>query len=281
MSCLYKIKESFPSLTVTDRKIADYILMNQDAVIEKSAQELSLDSETSSAAWIRFAKKIGYKGLTAMKMDLAKENEFNQEDDLFNAVINEKDSIDSLVKKVRFLSERTLSETYQLLNTKLLAEAIQFILHADNIYLAGIGGSGIICTDLMHKLSRINKNVIYHEDMHVLLSRMAHCQSNDVLIAISYSGKTKTVNQAAQYMKNKNIPIIAITQFNIKTPLVKLATVPLYLPIEEKELRLGAIASRNASLILTDLLYYGVAKENLEKTKESLIQTRELIKMIG
>lgn len=275
MSCLFKIKGAGALFTSTEQRIAEYILQNPEKVVEGSAQELARESDTSPAAWIRFSKKLGYKGLPALKMDLAKDDKEN--DDLYHVLIEEKDSIETMVRKVQKISRNTLEQTYKLLNTDELNAAIQYLLQASNIYLVGIGGSGVVCTDMMQKLTRLHRSVIYHEDAHVLLARIAHITPEDVLVAISYSGETNLVNAAVKYAKNNGTPVIAITQYNVRSTLAKEADVKLYMPLEEKELRLGAILSRNASLVLTDLIYYGIAKENVEQTKQDLVKTRELL----
>lgn len=275
MSCLFKIKEAGALFTSTEQRIAEYILQNPEKVVEGSAQELARESDTSPAAWIRFSKKLGYKGLPALKMDLAKDDKEN--DDLYHVLIEEKDSIETMVRKVQKISRNTLEQTYKLLNTDELNASIQYLLQASNIYLVGIGGSGVVCTDMMQKLTRLHRSVIYHEDAHVLLARIAHITPEDVLVAISYSGETNLVNAAVKYAKKNGTPVIAITQYNVRSTLAKEADVKLYMPLEEKELRLGAILSRNASLILTDLIYYGIAKENVEQTKQDLVKTRELL----
>lgn len=280
MSCLYKIKEAYPTFTETERRIADYIQKNHSKVLEMSSQKLGEDTGTSAAALIRFAQKLGYKGITAMKVDLAKDDT-DESDELFNVLIREKDSLDVVVKKVQIIAEKNIQETYKLLNMSELKRAIRMIRKAKTIYLIGVGGSGIICMDFMHKLTRINRNVIYHEDVDFLLSRLAHIDSEDILIAISYSGKTKTVNLAADYAQSRGACVLAITQYNVKSPLSKKSDIALYTPIEEKELRLGAISSRNAAFVLTDLIYYGIAKENLVETQEDLKKTLELTHIIN
>lgn len=275
MSCIYKIKEAQSSFTSTEKIIADYILDNHNEVIEKSAQELGIITGTSAAAWIRFAQRLGYKGLTAMKVDIAKNPE--EEDELFDFIIEEEDSMDVMIKKVHQMSINHINKTYKLLNMESLQNAIDYIAKANKIYLTGIGGSGIVCLDLLQKFTRINKDVIYHEDPHVLMARMAHMRPDDVLIAISYSGETQLVNASVAHAKRVDTPVIAITQYNIRSTLSSLANVTLYTPVVEKELRLGAIASRNSALSLIDLLYYGVAKLEFKKSKENLIKTRNLI----
>lgn len=275
MSCIYKIKQSSSSFTATEKRIAEYILNNREQALEFTAQKLAEETDTSAAALIRFAQKLGYMGITAMKLDLAKDED--ESDELFNILIEENDSIELMVKKVQKISERNIQQTYKLLNITNLNNAIDKVKQAKNIYLIGIGGSGIVCMDFMQKLTRINRNVIYHEDFDVLLARLAHIDKEDILIAISYSGETQMVNLAVDYAKEKYVSVIAITQYNVKSTLSKNADIKLYTPIEEKELRLGAISSRNSALVLTDLIYYGIAKENFNETKSDLTKTRSLI----
>ena len=72
MSCIYKIKEATSSFTSTEKRIAEYILEHRTETIEASVQQLAEVTDTSAAAWIRFSQKLGYKGLTALKVDLVK-----------------------------------------------------------------------------------------------------------------------------------------------------------------------------------------------------------------
>lgn len=279
MSCITKIKEASIAFTETEKKVADYILENPKEVSSKSVNYLAKKSNTSAAAWIRFSKRIGYSGITDLKIDLAKDSQ--SYDQLFNSIIEQNDTIEELIAKTQVNSTNILNQTYKLLNPISLEKAIQAILDAENIFLIGIGGSGIVCLDMMQKLIRLNKNVIYYEDPHVLMARLAHIKTDDVLLAISYSGETKIVNDAVDYAKRQKTQVIAITQYNTRSTLSKLSDIKLYTPIEEQDLRLGAISSRNSAFILSDLLYYGIAKDKLNLTKEYLIRTRNLLHKIN
>lgn len=275
MSCVFKIKEASASLTTTEQKIADYILENREETIHASAQMLASSIQTSAAALIRFSQKLGYKGFTALKVDLAQDADEQSEN--FDELIKEEDSVEMLLKKAQFTNLRTMNETYKLINIANMEKAMETIATANTVYLFGVGGSGVVCNDFMHKMTRINRNVVYHEDPHILVARCAHIHKEDAVLAISYSGETDSVNIGVKFAKEVGAKTIAITQFNAKSQLSKLADIVLHVPTEEKELRLGAIASRTSSLILTDLLYLGVAKQNLDQTMEDLRKTRSLI----
>ncbi|MCH3973332.1 MAG: MurR/RpiR family transcriptional regulator [Oscillospiraceae bacterium] len=277
MSCVYKIRTGMGSYTSTEKKIADYILQNKNEVIQNSVQTLGERIGVSASAVIRFSHKIGYKGFTALKVDLARDSSKEVLD--FDDVIKENDSMDVVVQKSKNLSSMLLEQTYRLINFESLEKAVNILLNCDTVYLFGISGSGIVCMDFMEKLSRINRRAVYHSDFHNQLAAEAHITSKDAALAISYGGRTHDVNTAVKYAKEHGAATIAITQFS-KTPLCKLADINLYIPTTERELRLGAIASRNASLAITDLLYLGLAKENISLTKEYLVKTKEIINQI-
>ncbi len=275
MSCIYKIREGMASYTDTEKKLAGYILQNTNEVTLSSAQILGERVGVSAAAVIRFSHKLGYQGFTALKVDLARDST----DDItnFDDMINERDLMEVVVKKAENLNSMLQDQAYRLLNVESLEKAVAAILNSRKIYLFGVSGSGIVCMDLMEKLSRINRYAIYHSDFHDQLASAAYITERDAAIAVSYSGKTHEVNTAMKFAKEKGAATIAITQFR-KSTLTKFADILLYIPTTERELRLGAIASRNASLIITDLLYMGVAKNNIEMTKDCLVKTKEIIK---
>jgi DNA-binding MurR/RpiR family transcriptional regulator len=274
MSCVYKIREGMASYTETEKKLADYMLQNRNETTLSSAQTLGQKAGVSAAAIIRFSHKLGYKGFTALKVDLARDstNEVMNFDDM----IQEQDSMAVVVKKAENLNTMLQNQAYRLLNMEDLERAVQALLKCRTVYLFGISGSGIVCMDFMEKLSRINRSVVYHNDFHDQLAAAAHMTKHDVALAVSYGGKTHEVNTAMKFAREVGATTIAITQFR-KTPLSKLADILLYIPTTERELRLGAIASRNASLIVTDLLYLGLAKDNIELTKKCLVKTKDVI----
>ena len=148
MSCLFKIKEAGALFTSTEQRIAEYILQNPEKVVEGSAQELARESDTSPAAWIRFSKKLGYKGLPALKMDLAKDDKEN--DDLYHVLIEEKDSIETMVRKVQKISRNTLEQTYKLLNTDELSKLSFWLLSSDAVSLFSIAA---ICSSIFRIVS--------------------------------------------------------------------------------------------------------------------------------
>ena len=278
MSVLYKIKSSISAFTDTEYVIADFILKNRQLVLDSNAKELGDVTKTSASAWVRFAKKMGYKGLPAFKVELAKENEEASVEDEIETFLNPNDSLQLLLKKTENMVNQNIKETFNLIDYYELEKAIEVINNAKTIYLLGVGGSSVVCLDFYHKMTRIHQNIIYDRDLHTLMARIAQLEKDDVVIVVSYSGETESINTVVKNAKKIGAKIIGVTKFNLKSTLSNLSDIKLFVPIEEKEIRLGSITSRNSLLIITDLLYYGIAKIDFNSTKDLLVRTRNFIK---
>lgn len=278
MSCLYIIKQSFNNFTESEKKIADYILGNKDEVVNLSAQDLADRVEGSAAGIIRFSKKLGFKGFTNLKVELAKDSKESNFD--FTEMIKEDDDTKVMVKKAITANIATMEKTESLINYDSLSEAIEILENAKNIYLYGIGASGLVALDFQYKLLRIKKKVIYNLDAHVQLTTAPIMDEDDVAVGISYSGETKEVTLAINKAKEIGAKTIAITKYGNNSTLSKSADISLNIPNEEKEFRLGAIASRMSALTLTDLLYLGIVKSDIDDSKGYLKETRKLIEKL-
>ena len=275
MNAYLRIKEYNDSYTATENLIAEYILEND--ILHDSAQALGEKTNTSAAAIISFSKKIGFKGFSDLKMNLAQSTkEEKQEVDL---IFEPEDNISTLVEKGCRLNMNTVLKTYQLINIDTLEASIDLLNNASTIYLFGVGGSSVIGLDIYQKLMRIGKKVIYSADLHVQMTFAQSMDQNDAALIISYSGSTTGLVDVARVLHEKQIPVISITQIN-SNPISKLSTYSLKVPSEEKALRIGAVSSRISSFVITDLLYYGVFKKNFEEHKKNLIDSKDNVSIL-
>ena len=135
MSVLYKIKSSINAFTDTEYVIADFILKNRQLVLDSNAKELGDVTKTSASAWVRFAKKMGYKGLPAFKVELAKESEVASVEDEIETFLNPNDSLQLLLKKTENMVTQNIKETFNLIDYHELEKAIELINSAKTIYL--------------------------------------------------------------------------------------------------------------------------------------------------
>lgn len=279
MNGFVRIREFEESYTSTEKLIAKYILEHGNEILNYSAQILGEKTNTSAAAIIRFSKKIGFKGFSDLKMNLAQSHSNEQHDLDVDIIFNENDDMTSLVDKGCRLNMNTVLKTYQLINVSDLENAINLLCNASTIYLFGVGGSSVIANDIEQKLIRIGKKVIYNNDLHIQMTFTQSMTKGDTALIISYSGTTAGLVDISKILVEKNIPYISITQIN-QNLISKNSTVALRVPSEEKELRIGAVSSRISSFVITDLLYYGVFKKNFDKNKDNLIDSRNTFPLL-
>ena len=278
MSCILKIKEGMNSFTETEIRLANYIIANQQEVFLLNAQQLGEMVNTSAAAVVRFSKKLGYKGFTALKVDLAKQSN-TVDNDTFDTLIKKSDNLKTLVKKSEAININALSQTYGLINIDTLSKTIDILQKAKRVYIYAVGASGLVALDFQSKLARVNKMIYYIQDTHAQTITAVHLEPGDVAIGISYSGETKEVNKPMKKAKEKGASTIAITKFN-NNSLSKIADYSLNIPTHEEELRIGAMTSRLAALAITDLLYLGIAKEDFSRVERQILETRQFIREI-
>ena len=276
MGCTLLIKECLNSLTETEQRLGCYLLDHTSEVIHMNAKEYASACASSPAAVVRFSKRLGFKGFTALKLDLARESGQGDVDD-FQAVIRDNDDMETIVRKAERIHLQNTSLTYQMLNVSILSQAVEEICAGRRIHLFGVGASGLLAMDFLYKSSRIGIPATYHADAHTNLATASLLGPEDIVIAISYSGETRETVLAAKAAKERGAKVIAITQANRNT-LSRMADYPLFVPGEEKELRVGAMTSRTPGLLILDLLYLGIAKHDPQRTEENLRQTRDLIR---
>lgn len=271
MSLQSRIQDLYPEFTQSEKQISDYFIHHLQEVSISSAKELAANCGTSAPTIVRFARTLGYSGFPALKMDILL-TEKNNIDDLTEE-IEPNTTVTKLVSTLYSHHCITMDHVRGLIDEAVVEKAADAIERADHVYLCGIGGSGIVCQDLAQKLGRIGIRVHYSQDSHVLMTFLSGMKENDVLIAVSYSGQTKSVVETARVAKERNAVVIAITQLG-KTPLQKIADYVFHVPMEEKTIRAGAISSRDSSLFISDTLYLCLVSRNLNDHKQTLQKTK-------
>ena len=278
MKVILKIKEMFNDFTETEEKIANFILNNKEKVTQLSVKELAQAAGSSPASVVRFCKKINYEGYQDLKISLIKdlqESENREKIKVYDDIAVD-DKIEEIMEKIAHDNNNVIKNTINLLSVSEIEKAVKELENADNIYIFGIGASGLVAKDLQYKLMRIKKTVIYYEDTHAQLASAANIESSDLAIAISYSGKTVEVYEALKTAKNRGAKTISISKYG-KNPLNEMADIKLQVAGSEKNLRLGAITSRIAQLTAVDILFVSFARNDFKKISEYLKNTRESV----
>lgn len=280
MNLLQYIRQNYESFTEREKRIADYLLNDNNDIIEMSAKEIGDATNTSAPTVVRFSKKLGFSSLNEMKIKLSisLSNSKNKEEFEY---LDRDLSTKSIISGVKQSIHTIIDETVNLISECELDNAIDLLSKAKNIYVFSVGVSNLVGLDLYYKMSRINKRCIAHSDTHLQITSSALMEEGDVAVAISYSGDTKEVILCAENAKKNNIPLIVITKASINNSLEEYSDVTLHVPFVEKSLREGAMTSRISQLAIIDMLFLGIARSNIKDVEEKLLVTRDAVKKIN
>lgn len=281
MNCLIRIRQRYPGLAQSDKKLADFILAQPNEARHLSSQQLAALSGVSQSSVVKFAQKMGFKGFPALKLALSEALASNPNPHSV-PVHNQIRGDDPL----RLVGEKLIKDNVAAMHASLdvntedkLLEAVSLLRSARRIVVTGIGASGLVAQNFSWKLMKIGFNAVAEQDMHALLATVQAMTTEDLLLAISYSGERREINMAADETLRVGGKIIAITGFS-PNALQQRASHCLYTIAEEQATRSAAISSTSAQMMLTDLLFMGLVQQDLEHAPERIRHSEALVKKL-
>ncbi|ELQ6063659.1 MurR/RpiR family transcriptional regulator [Cronobacter sakazakii] len=281
MNTLILIRQRYPTLAQSDRKLADFLLQFPDYARHLSSQQLAAEAGVSQSSVVKFSQKLGYKGFPALKLAIS-EALASQSNIHSVAVHNEILGDDPL----RLVGEKLIKENVAAMHASLdinpeekLLASVGLLRNARRIVLTGIGASGLVAKNFSWKLMKIGLNAVAEQDMHALLATVQAMEPEDLLVALSYSGERREINLAADEALRVGARILAITGFT-PNALQQRATQCLYTIAEEQATRSAAISSTSAQIMLADLLFMALVQQDLEKAPERIRHSEALVKKL-
>ena len=236
-------------LSKSEKWIALSVLNNPTKVINQSITSLAEEAGVSLPTVNRFCKKLGFDGYPAFKIQIAQEiTNTNELLDRFNV---DKDTPE-VVKRVMTDIQSTIVNVGQNLNAESIDNATDLLASAKSITFFGLGGSGPVALDAQHKFFRFGVPVVAHTDyinQRMIVSMM---KEGDLLVSISFTGRTTEIVETAKIAKKNGVKTIALTSED--SPLAKLSDVVLHIHTHlENNLHIP-MTSRLAHLAIIDIL---------------------------
>ncbi|WP_215144776.1 MurR/RpiR family transcriptional regulator [Exiguobacterium qingdaonense] len=271
-----RIRGAYSTLSKKEQRIADYMLKQPEKIIHHTINQVADDLDVAESTVFRFCQRVGFKGYQALKIALASDVVAPLQD--IHEDITETDTTLEIAEKIFSTNGKTIESTRQILEASSLEKAIELFLGARRIEFFGSGGSAVVALDAYHKFIRSGLQVSAVLESHMQLMSASQLTKEDVAVVISHSGASKETLDIAKLLKEKGVPMIAITNY-AKSPLSKLADVSLYTVSQETAFRSEALSSRIAELSLVDALFTTVMMRRGEAARTSLQQMREAISL--
>lgn len=272
MDLLATISSYFPSLSKSEKKVAQLILSNPDEVEHLSINELAMNAGVGESTIVRFSRKIGLAGFQDLKYALVKyqssqENQAASESNEFKDVIY-RQFAESLEDTRTFIQQQEVDQVAALID------------QAERIYLFAVGTSGLVAQQLSNRLKRLGKSVEFVPDGHLQSIYSALIREQDLVFAISTSGNTREVIQDVELAKQIGAKVVTLTNF-IGSRITQVGDVSLVVSSKEFLSDAGSFTATVSQLYILDTILKSVVEINPKKYHELRnLTNRALLKNI-
>ena len=261
---LVKIRFLIPSLPRAEKAIAEALAEHPEAITYMTLSEISKESGSSEASVIRFCKRMGFGGYSALQQAIAEAMEGADETHAEELQVSHEDSMYEIIQKVYQSNVQTLTDTMVLVSEQ-CERALEALLAAKSIHFFGAGDAYAVCQLAYMKFKRLG--------IMLQMITASNMSQGDVAIAISYDGRSKNVVEALRIAKQMGATTISITKKN-KTPLLRYTDIKLFIAVNDLSFDREKVTRRVADQFIIDALYMGYVMRSGRNYKEQLKKTQ-------
>jgi DNA-binding MurR/RpiR family transcriptional regulator len=225
-------------------------------MLAMSSAALAEATGRSQSSVVKFSQKLGYEGYQQLKLDVnkAKAQEFHAPAGVIHGTIDASDSYMTILQKLIGSKLLSMRETSAVNTEATIDSALDALMSARRIQLAGVGASSLVARDFSYKLLKLGRTVLVDSDSHIQISNASALNDQDLIIALSHSGRSMETLRIAELAKKRGATLLSVTGLQ-PNPLLDIADISLFTVADEERVRSSAITSRDAQLMLTDMLF--------------------------
>lgn len=265
---LQTIRGSMEDFSKSQKRIADYILMNYDKAAFMTAGRLGKKAQVSESTVVRFAAQLGYDGypnmqralqelirgkLTSLQRIQASREEL-QRDVLTGVMQRDMHSIHNAIDSV---------------DHEVFDRVVERLLGAGHIYLLGVRSSSFLAGYLHFYLHLMFKNVTLVQNAAAgeIFEQLSQAGPGDVLVGISFPRYSQMAIHAVEYARDRGADVVAITDSQV-SPLCRVATLSLLVGSD----MISFVDSMAAPLSLLNALIVAVGRQKNEELSGTFSQ---------
>jgi DNA-binding MurR/RpiR family transcriptional regulator len=258
--CILKIKSVYDNLKSAERRAVDFLLKFPVKAANLSVTRYAEQAGCSEATVVRMARRLGYEGFPELKKELARHANQDSEQlkhaskDFKYEGISSRDSTMTVVGKVFETTIVAIRDTFKVLDKIQYERAVNTLLKAKSIMFCGVGDAALVAMEAYQRFVRIGEHCLVSVDPDVQLIMSSQLTKGDVVVAISHSGRSKTVLNAVKLAKRSGVTVVAVTNFPI-SPLTKHSDIVLLTAVFSEHVTGEVISKRITELCLIESLY--------------------------
>ena len=257
--CLLRVKSFLPALNEAEKKVAQYLLDNAEAVLNMTITQVAASSAVSETTVFRFCRSIDYRGFQDFRIALARDlvEPRRQPIDL----VKRTDEASAIASKVAHNTIESIQDSLRVLNYDEIESAYRAIKAAKSLLVIGVSTSGMTAEFAANKFADFGLNAQAETDVQFQAMRAAQLGPKDVFLGFSRSGNARDIIEATLIAKEQGAVTIGVTN---KMHSYFAKTVDILLSVISKDTRFrdDLLASRTEHLVVVDILYTMLAVRN-------------------
>lgn len=265
------------SLRNSERKVAQVVADNPTFVMNATMAAVAEAAGVSEPTVMRFCTNLGFAGFQQFKISLVQTLALGIPATL--STIGRDDSIEELTAKIFDHTISSLDRARRFLDVVQVERAVQAIMDASSLNLAGLGASAVIALDAEQKSALFGIPCAAPFDPHQQYMAACIARPGTVVMAISNTGRTRSIVEVARVARANGATVIGIS--GEQSELLDHCDIPLIVKtIEDTDVHTPTV-SRLAGLVVIDVLATAVAlrrgshhMEKLSAMKEGLTHFR-------
>jgi DNA-binding MurR/RpiR family transcriptional regulator len=278
---LSQIKDSYAELRPAERRVADVVLADVSFCVDASNAEIARRADVSEPTVTRFCRAIGCEGVRDFKLKLAQSVVVGRLYLITGQPPVPTENGSPLWNTVFGEARSALNAVERQVDPAEVVKAANLIASAHQVAVFGLGGSSAaLAQETQYRLFRYGVVVSAHSDPYIMRMTASTLKPNDLVIAISATGRTREVIDAVALARQYRAKTICITA--PESELTRVCDVCLAVDIPEYPDTMKPTASRFAFLAIIDLVSVAAgyklgasALENLRRVKYNVLSHRK------
>lgn len=206
-----KINGVYPNLGRMEQRVANFIKNYPEEVVRLPINVLADKVGVSSSTIVRLCRRLGIEGYSDLKLQLAQDLAAGTRQAFSDSSCAK--GPEALIQATQERLLASINDTLRFLDAANLVRAGKFLQSAQSILVIGTGGSAAVATLFNYNLIKLGYPSQASTDfvaIPLILDRMG---PKDVLVAISHSGSTSSVDEAVGMAKHNGCRVIGLTNY--------------------------------------------------------------------
>lgn len=239
--------DKLDKLNLTEKKIFDYVVKNMDEVKQMSIRQFAKECYVSTATIFRFINKLGFSGYKEF-IAVIKITDMSRTKAVIPNVMKYKgyreDYLKNLIETVRVIRKEQVKKFHDRLKLD------------PHIYLFGDGLTIEAARYIEHLFLAFGCRAVFAYEDYEIENAIEHMTDEDVVVAMSYSGKTKKIIDLLEKIHHRCQPLLVSITRSDNNMVQLLTDLNFYFFADEISYNGHDLTSRVAMICVIEIILY-------------------------